>query len=249
MSRGHGRMERAILDALPETTPCTAESLRYATGYQLLIVGKSTGDDHSFRMSFNRALRNLESAGKVKRTMIARKEAKPALESPAWCRADLAKRRRQVAYHEAGHAVIGHVLKRGVEFATIQPDRTYLGVVKHGKGRGRDHLSDILFTMAGEIAEAKVAGRPLNWKNDGPRGDWRDIQRLRRTIRFYKGKVDAWGNFEARTRLLVEKHWPAIKAVADELMKREMILRSEIARLCEANGSKFETFEDQPERR
>jgi hypothetical protein len=186
----------------------------------------------SFRSSFNRALLNLEKAGKIKRATVKH----DGVTFPGWRRADLAKTLRQVAYHEAGHAVIGHVLKRGVEFATIESRRESLGHVKHTGGKRFDFISDILLLMAGEVASAEFSKRPVDWKGDGVASDVKHIRRRR-----YWGEVEeSWITLEKKTQILVLKHWRAIEATAAALLKSKTLLRSEIANLCRDNGSDFE---------
>jgi hypothetical protein len=241
MSRGHGWLERAILDVLPETTPCTAERIR-----QSLVPSwrSSTNKNNaarkrilrSLRSSINRALRALERDGTVKRTIVEIDGVK----FPAWRRATLAKRRREITFHEAGHAVIGHILKRGVQFVTIEPEGSTLGRVNRSTGHRRNDLAEVNFSMAGEIAEAEFSGRTIDWRGDRCRGDVRLIKSSMRRSACLDDSANSWADLEAKTKTLVRKHWPAIRAMAEQLVKHKTLLRSDIADICTENGSNFE---------
>jgi Peptidase family M41 len=241
MSRGHGWLERAIIDVLPETTPCTAERIR-----QSLVPSWRKGTDKndterkrillSLRTSINRALRALERDGTVKRATLEI----DGVRFPAWRRATLAKRRREIAFHEAGHAVIGHVLKRGVQFVTIEPQGSTLGRVNRSTGHRIDDPAEINVSMAGEIAEAEFSGRAIDWRRDGCRADVRLIRFSMRCSSGLDDSANSWASFEAKTQVLVRKHWPAIRAMADQLLRQKTLLRSDIADVCTTNGSHFE---------
>lgn len=241
MSRGHGWLERAILDVLPETTPCTAERLRQSLvpswrkeTYKYDTERKRTL--LSLRSSINRALRALERDGAVKRATFEF----DGIRVPAWSRATLAKRRREVAFHEAGHAVIGHVLKRGVQFVTIEAEGLTLGRVNRSTGHPADGLAEITLAMAGEIAEAKFSGRGVDWRCDSCRGDVRTIKSVLRSNPHLANDANAWASLEAKTQSLVRKHWRSIRAMAKQLLKQKTLLRSDIADICTKNGSCFE---------
>ena len=85
------------------------------------------------------------------------------------------------AYHEAGHVVIAHLLKRKFRRASIVPDPATgsLGHVHFSVLRGfnpdinagpitdkRIH-NEILIDLAGIAAEARLTGR-RNWRGAGP---------------------------------------------------------------------------------
>lgn len=241
MSRGHGWLERAILDVLPETTPCTAERIR-----QSLVPSWRKAENQndaerkrillSLRSSMNRALRALERDGAVKRATLEI----DGVRFSAWRRATLAKRRREVAFHEAGHAVIGHVLKRGVQFVTIEPKGSILGRVNRSTGHRIDALAEINVSMAGEVAEAEFSGRTVDWRRDGCRGDVQVIKSSIRCSSYLDNNANSWASLEAKTHILVRKHWPAIRAMAEQLLKHKTLLRSDIADICKMNGSHFE---------
>ena len=91
---------------------------------------------------------------------------------------------RATAHHEAGHAVMAHLLGRAVAKVTIAPGRSAfgterLGVCHLGKGRTRatkDSIEDeVLILMAGMIAEANATGQACT---AGAAGDQREITRL-----------------------------------------------------------------------
>jgi Peptidase family M41 len=76
-------------------------------------------------------------------------------------------RRRSIAYHEAGHAVVAHRLGVEVEHVTIVPDHTSRGHITHGDlfcahGRGSDRANlerAIAICLAGPLAQAWLLRR------------------------------------------------------------------------------------------
>ncbi len=75
---------------------------------------------------------------------------------------------KATAYHEAGHAVMAHLVGRPVEKVTIVPGQTHsglsrLGACKIQKGRRRasqDPIEDeVLILLSGMVAESRVTGR------------------------------------------------------------------------------------------
>src|SRR5262249_14910591 len=125
MSRGPGKMQTSIMDALRESSvPMSTAELRDA--YALEIWDYDSDPDfkvwntperkRSVRMSMGRALRQLEAVGLIKRNGLG--NWYPAKD---WTGRDNAERERlAIAYHEAGHAVIGLALNLPVAFVTIK---------------------------------------------------------------------------------------------------------------------------------
>lgn len=241
MSRGHGWLEQAILGVFPETTPCTAERIRQSLVPSWRKAANKNDVERKrillcLRSSINRALLALERDGAIKRATLEI----DGVRVPAWRRATLAKRRREVAFHEAGHAVIGHVLKRGVQFVTIEPKGSTLGRVNRSAGHRIDDPAEINVSMAGEVAEAKLSNRTVDWGRDSCRGDVRVIKSSMQRKMRSDDDANLWASLEAKTQKLVRKHWPAIRAMAGQLLKHKTLLRSDIADICRKNGSRFE---------
>jgi hypothetical protein len=129
------------------------------------------------------------------------------------------ERRPLIAYHEAGHAVIGRVLGVPIRHASIEPKD--LGCEGHvtrvdiGRKLTKFSETDVIWTMAGYIAERKFTGKP----SDGGRGDDAFI-RYHTAQYISKPKLrTARNNLRARTAELVEEHWNAIHEVALELLR------------------------------
>jgi hypothetical protein len=128
------------------------------------------------------------------------------------------ERRKLVAYHEAGHAVIGRVLDIPIKHATIEPKALNCDgcVTQDPKRLPLKAFSerDVMWTFAGNLAEQKFTGEPGN----GAGGDNEFIRchsqflpkAKRRTVR---------ADLKARTEKLVGKHWPEIEEVARELLR------------------------------
>jgi hypothetical protein len=135
---------------------------------------------------------------------------------------------------------VGHVLKRGVQFVTIEPQGSTLGRVNRSTGHRIDDPAEINVSMAGEIAEAEFSGRAIDWRRDGCRADVRLIRFSMRCSSGLDDSANSWASFEAKTQVLVRKHWPAIRAMADQLLRQKTLLRSDIADVCTTNGSHFE---------
>jgi hypothetical protein len=230
MSRGHGQMERAVLARIPSSAKRTTAQLRlqiarYQNSYDI--------DAKSFRSSLNRALRNLESAGKIKRTTLE----VDGVKLQGWCLPSMTARRKEVAFHEAGHAVIGHELDRAVETATIKPDKGYLGRVTHDWFRQiDDYTNDILCSMAGAIAESEFTGQPFEWSAPNLRTDLQNIRYAKKCLEKAGHEVHPDSYYEEQTRKLVREHWRKIEALAEALLKKETLTRIELRELLRKYG-------------
>ncbi len=126
--------------------------------------------------------------------------------------------RALVAYHEAGHAAVGHV--QGLTFSVI-----YLGdaggQVLFDEQWGPEDVVRAaalldrygLMVLAAAHAEHRYAGRAV--------GAQEDVDTLRRMVREARRRgteprSDLWRRAEEQ----VAGHWPAIEALADELVRR-----------------------------
>jgi len=155
--------------------------------------------------------------------------------------------RRHTAYHEAGHAVIGHVLGYDVRKATIRKRYNSLGGAWVSKPSSlgatevqagsteRDDFGHICVDLAGPLAE-KLVNRS-SFKEliaNGSSGDWETAQRRARRInRKQSGTViDV---LVEETKALVQHHRAAIARVAAALLERETVNGDDIKRLT--NGS------------
>jgi ATP-dependent Zn protease len=154
-------------------------------------------------------------------------------------------RKTAVAYHEAGHAVIGRVLGLSGEGATIVPnsyERT-LGVArvsasgaiekweKRGKFRSLDsvYVADVMTKMAGAETEAVLLGRVAV-------GDSDDRLQIGMIMEEMRVPADGdWDRYEARlrsmTRCLVRRHGARIERVAKALLAKHTLSAAQIDRL------------------
>jgi len=136
------------------------------------------------------------------------------------------KMRRSAAYHEAGHAVIGIVLRLNVRSAEVQETDGRVGQTLH-TSMGHRYDGDwppahrirreILGLLAGAFAAKVADGR---FDHRGARYDYDTVVDFALHL---AGSGDDASRLirraEEQTRALVERHWPAIVTVADELMR------------------------------
>jgi hypothetical protein len=156
------------------------------------------------------------------------------------------------AVHEAGHAVIGHVLKLGCGSATIRADADSAGhsIIDdpwiilgkwwgNGPGEGvRPHGSfdsvlrgRILAFMAGWAAEIEIRGECRGGDGD----DRRQIALMMESLTIPGHQEDgdgSWERYEARLRArargLVRRHREKIERVADALVARDTLTAEQI---------------------
>jgi Peptidase M50B-like len=126
------------------------------------------------------------------------------------------------AYHEAGHAVVGHMLGSEVRRVSIGADSGGLTRFKRPLGFGE---RAVLTTLAGPYAQKRYAPRS-HWRSRnhaGHRSSGRDFDYVIDLIfdLYGTGKVaDRYSRFtEARAEALVDQHWSRIEAVAKALLE------------------------------
>jgi hypothetical protein len=131
-----------------------------------------------------------------------------------------------------------------------------LRLVKHGKGRRyrfddiadfpgvdafgnpvqpnpptRNYHDHIVVSMAGGMAEAKYLKDGSRWDDrEGVSSDVRHIAADRRRLGRDARSHD---EYAAECKALITKHWPMIEAVANRLLKEEIIGGSEVYLICE----------------
>jgi ATP-dependent Zn protease len=144
----------------------------------------------------------------------------------------------EVAYHEAGHVVVGHRL--GVELASVD-------ILRDGEGgnghtvfnvpswfRPSAHLDDrrrryagavVTTFLAGPVAEAGVAGfhnlEGSGYDLDAVAREW---LRLLEPPERYESRLE---ELTARAEGLVGENWPAIEKVAKALLERRRLTGAE----------------------
>jgi hypothetical protein len=132
-----------------------------------------------------------------------------------------------VAHHEAGHAVIAHMLGCRVERVSIDEDSGVTLIKWSGKGEQRTERQ-ILSTLAGPYSQRRFAPRSL-WRSRSHAGfasgyDFDNVTGL--IFRLHgKGKVAEkyWACMEARAEALVDQHWLHIESVVKVLLKHGAI--------------------------
>jgi HK97 family phage prohead protease len=128
------------------------------------------------------------------------------------------ERARRSARHEAGHAVVAHVLGRGVDRVTIDPGSTHYGP------RPASPRVRIMCSVAGGLA----GGSAMSVK------DRENVQKAlppgtRNADAFIAGLAD-------RTKGILHKYAGAVDAVADALASRKTLFGFEVAELMRKFG-------------
>jgi hypothetical protein len=141
MSRGPGKMQALIMDALRlSSVPLSADKLRRLHLWEIwdpdsdpeFEVWNTAERRRSVRMSMGRALRRLEAAGEIKRD-----ENGNWYPSGDWAGRDDAERERtRTAYHEAAHAVIGLQGQLPLTVVHVNPKDEGGGAMWHHHGPG-----------------------------------------------------------------------------------------------------------------
>jgi Peptidase family M41 len=126
--------------------------------------------------------------------------------------------RKALAYHEAGHAVIGYALGLEIEQITIIPNETSLGQCRYRdwetSGPADDLDSHLRLILAGAVAEEIAMGAPSRGSDERRA---LDLALLRSDSEAEAAeRVDA-----ARSRIarFLEEHWPVVKALAVALRR------------------------------
>jgi len=137
------------------------------------------------------------------------------------------------AYHEAGHAVMAHLLGRLVEKVTIVHGQTHSGVGRLGtcklqNGRckaSRDPIEDqVLILLSGMVAECRVTGR---YCQVGASQDLQMVQALlsanRATNERQLQKIAKRMLYKTEHLLSTAKAAKAIELIANELLAKQII--------------------------
>jgi Peptidase family M41 len=164
-----------------------------------------------------------------------------------------ATRREAVAYHEAGHAVVAHMLGHQVRRVSIAPKSgsegrvSWRNPIKNPSVRGKleygseadldrvryriDHA--IIVSMAGAFAQKRHNPRS-GWRYSGSgaaRGesllkgsdDQQALALMSRVHEDEKVRDAYWRYLEARAEALVKRYWSRIERLAITLLDREII--------------------------
>jgi hypothetical protein len=178
-------------------------------------------------------------------------------------------KRKNTAYHEAGHAVIALAVQLPVAYACSVPSgRAQVGHVAMGHRSTRsigpgyrlvgdrykrtvtpkaaeldafgnvprkisraaaEHHAEVIMCMAGPMADAKVSGDSVKWRDKASNSDMQ-------IARFHRSELGegakSWEQYEQEAQALVDKCWPMIEAVSSRLMKVDWISGSEVDDIC-----------------
>jgi Peptidase family M41 len=126
--------------------------------------------------------------------------------------------RKALAYHEAGHAVVGYVLGLEIEQVTINPSETSLGQCRYrgwdDEEAGADLDTQLLFILAGAVAEEIAMGAASRSADE------------RKALGLARLRDDSEEEAARRaagvrwlTARFLERHWPVVKALAMALRK------------------------------
>jgi ATP-dependent Zn protease len=138
---------------------------------------------------------------------------------------------RHIAYHEAGHAVIGLMLGCEVRKATIRPRYSSLGSADVQPGSAEPG-AQIKVDLAGPLAERLVSPHSLfDLIHRGSRTDW---------LSAWKGArrdEEVILNLIHETKALVQENRDAIGRVATALLERETLTGDDIKSLVSGGVS------------
>jgi hypothetical protein len=129
--------------------------------------------------------------------------------------------RKALAYHEAGHAVVGYALGLEIEEVTIIPNETSLGQCRYRDWdawfAATDLDASLSVILAGAVAEELATGRPS--------GGTDDLNALLLSRRRWSGDVAAerLALVRRRTAAFLEEHWPIVKSLAVTLRKERAL--------------------------
>ena len=149
-----------------------------------------------------------------------------------------------IAYHEAGHVVVGLKLGFEVREVTIKPKSRTLGNVQAQVGEASSNrcvdrdAADIKLCLAGPLAEQLVSPDPFNVLiANGSGRDWRSARRTARQLNT-RGEAEVLIVMLAlETAALVQQHRDAIGRVATALLEHETLTGDDINSLVNGSGS------------
>src|SRR6516165_9443188 len=145
------------------------------------------------------------------------------------------------AYHEAGHAVAAIMQGIAVHTVTIKPGDNYFGLTKHGKTRMdgfqpdyesvpprvRDRMEkQARCALAGLIAQRRFSKSSIRqWHAHQDHRIAADlVSRLAHSI----PETEAWLNLlHIQTEQIIDAHWYGVEAIAQALIKRNILRGSE----------------------
>jgi ATP-dependent Zn protease len=146
---------------------------------------------------------------------------------------------RDIAMHEAGHAVTARLLGRGIELVTIVPDDDALGRVRHThaslppEALGR-HARETwaMIALAGPLAEALERGGEVDTQDE----ELALALELTMSMSLSADEAVAYLVWLVeRTRTLLMLHWGLVEYFADQLLEHRTVRAHEVHALIDAH--------------
>jgi ATP-dependent Zn protease len=144
----------------------------------------------------------------------------------------------RTAFHEAGHAVAAHVLRRKIEFVTIAKGEGRAGLARLSDIRPNQWTRrerDIVVAFAGPFAEIRKYGQAKAAGVDDDlqyiRSEIDLVARARNPIASAEDVERLRTELSQRGQALVDSHWTEIEAVAFALLKYETLSGAVVKRL------------------
>lgn len=135
-----------------------------------------------------------------------------------------------LAYHEAGHAVVAHLLGLEVQDACVEPD---FGVTYVDYGERELCAERALVALAGPLAHCRYAN-PAGGSLFFPKGNTSDFAIYEASQKFLPF---AHEQTVSDLAAVLEAHWPAVSAVAAALLKRGKLTGAQVVQLVAEDGA------------
>lgn len=145
-----------------------------------------------------------------------------------------------LAYHEAGHVVVGAALGAPPSFATIEQKGTMGGHTETRPERGQLNVWDRpIDALAGYVAQIRYApesieSAKIGASTDFDRAEW-CVRRWFAHTPDEESLDHARKDAREKTEALVDQHWATIERVAEALVEKEQLKEREIDALLDAH--------------
>ncbi len=129
---------------------------------------------------------------------------------------------KDLAIHEAGHAVLAHVVGWQIKLVVVEPPSQ--GRCETGDEENQHKLDQICFLYSGPAASARQQGRTLadlleaypdRWATDRQR-----IDELAEALEPVLSADETKREEQRRAEEFIAEHWPAVTALAEALTER-----------------------------
>lgn len=159
---------------------------------------------------------------------------------------------REIALHEAAHAVVAAAIGIQVESVTIAPTDDYRGRARfvpddswgpmalHGAAGERWMRGHLYSTLAGPLAEVFASGQGVDWDttDSDPGTDLHAIiDYLLSDLAPGEDAGPAIRRTERGARLLLRRHWPRVQRLANALLAEQTLSGERLAAELEGLGA------------